>query len=202
MNSFKGKAGLAAATIMSIALAGCVSFGAKPPPQLLSLTAEHSAPAGEARTIAPGSGITVVTPDAVQKLATARIPVQVDDASVAYVKKAMWVDAPRRIFAGLMVETLKAAGTPVVDSDHFAQSPGRQLSGTLLDFGVDARTNTAVVTFDAVLSKPGGGAIETRRFTATAPVGGDIEATSAARAINGAANKVAMDVTAWIGGKT
>ena len=184
-----------------LALAGCVSFGAKPPAQLLSIASQARVAPSEARSIATGTAISVVIPDGARKLETPRVPVQVDDTSVAYVQKAQWIDVPRRMFRALLAETLKAGGTPVLDPDQFSITPHVQLSGTLTEFGVDARTNSAIVTLDAVLTKPGDKALTTQRFTASEPIGGKVDATNAARAINAAANKVAADVAAWVGAK-
>jgi len=40
-------------TLAALALAGCLSFGAKPPPTLMRLTAEAARPAEASRTARP-----------------------------------------------------------------------------------------------------------------------------------------------------
>jgi len=55
-----------------------------------------------------------------------------------------------------------------------------------------------VVTYDGSLSTAGGGRVETRRFTASAPADGT--AATVGPALNGAANQVALEVAKWIGG--
>jgi cholesterol transport system auxiliary component len=70
--------------------------------------------------------------------------------------------------------------------------------GELVDFGLDAASNNAVVTYDAILAGPGGTAIARQRFTASAPVGGKIDGADIGAPLNQAANKVAADVAAWL----
>lgn len=85
----------------------------------------------------------------------------------------------------------------MIDNDETALTPKRQLRGTLIEFGYDARSMQAVVTYDAVLDVDGQ-KVKTRRFSAqvpaTAPEAGPVSA-----ALNEAANKVASDVAEWVG---
>src|SRR5690606_24056580 len=69
--------GLAAA--LAIPLAGCLSFGAEPPEQLLTLTPDRAAPAGAAAAGEVSSALAVLEPDAQQRLNVTRVPVQVSD---------------------------------------------------------------------------------------------------------------------------
>lgn len=184
----------------ALALSGCISFGAPAPMQLLTLSSDQKVAAGAATTAAMGSALTVLDPDTPKKLDTVRMPVQVDDTSIAYVKNGLWVDTPRRLFQKLLSETISATtGRLVLDPGQFTTDPGIRLMGTLIDFGVDARTGTAVVTYDAALMSADSSKITKRRFTASAPIGGAIEPIGAGRAINVAANKVAADVAVWVG---
>src|SRR3546814_7549035 len=94
------------AALGAATLSACVSFGSEPPPFLLTLTADAAPAAGEeARTAGEAQALTVLIPTAPQKLRTQRIPVQQDDASIAYVKDAQWVEAPQRLFQRLLTET-------------------------------------------------------------------------------------------------
>ncbi|MGE4412022.1 MAG: ABC-type transport auxiliary lipoprotein family protein [Sphingobium sp.] len=182
----------------ALLLSGCVSFGAKPPPQLLTITAENGLAAGKSVRSEGLPGLSVMLPDVPRKLATTRIPVQVDATSVAYVKKAQWTEAPRDMFRNLLSETLTADGAVfVIEEDQYGLRPDRRLSGDLVDFGVDARTREAVVTYDAVLTGSDNGRATRQRFTARVPVP-DISAKKVAAPINQAANMVAAEVAAWV----
>lgn len=179
-------------------LSGCVSFGAKPPSQLLTLDAAQKVPSGASRVAGGGRTLIVADPDAPKMLDTVRVPVQLGPTSVAYVTKVQWADTPRHLFRRLLAETISATTDRVVlDSGQFSGDGGQRLSGELVAFGLDAASNNAVVTYDAVLTTPNGVALARQRFTASQPVGGKIEAGTIGAPINVAANKVAADVAAW-----
>src|SRR3546814_4938853 len=74
------------AALGAATLSACVSFGSEPPPFLLTLTADAAPAAGQARTTGEAEALTILIPTAPQKLRTQRIPVQQDDASIAYVR--------------------------------------------------------------------------------------------------------------------
>ena len=57
---------LLSALALPLALSGCISFGAKPPPTLMRLTAAEARTAPASRTAAAGSVITVVVPTVAQ----------------------------------------------------------------------------------------------------------------------------------------
>ncbi|RJF94023.1 ABC-type transport auxiliary lipoprotein family protein [Sphingomonas cavernae] len=188
------------ALVAAFVLAGCISFGAEPPPSLLSLTPEATTAAGTSRTIAPGEAITVLPPRVPAALATNRVPVQADATNIAYVKDAQWVDNPNRLFRALLSETIAAkTGRVVMDFRQFSFDPGVRIGGELRNFGVDAQAMEAVVTYDATRTLPGSDRIEERRFEARVPVT-EVRAGPVGVALNSAANKVAADVAAWIGG--
>lgn len=190
-----------AVAVGAVALSACVSFGGKPPPFLLTLDADAAPPAGPPRTAAEASTLTILIPTAPQKLRTTRIPVQQDDASVAYVKDAQWVEAPQRLFQRLVSETVRARTSRVVlDEGQYLTAPGEQLAGQLMEFGVDARSNEAVVVYQAMLVSAGGKSVTQRRFEAREAIGGKVEARPAGEALTRAANKVAADVAGWLGG--
>jgi cholesterol transport system auxiliary component len=197
---YPGPSSLLALGATGLMLSACVSFGSKPPPQLLTISAEHTLPAGQPIRSEGLPALTVMAPEVSRKLATVRIPVQVDPTTVAYVKDAQWTEAPRAMFQRLLSETIAADGAIfVVSAEQYASLPGRRLTGELVDFGIDAQTREAVVTFDAVLGGTEPGTAVRQRFTARVPVD-DIKAKKVAAPINAAANKVAADVTAWVKG--
>lgn len=178
--------------------AGCVSFGGKPPERLLTLEAAQKVPAGSPRTAGAGRSLIVAEPEAPKMLDTVRVPVQMSPTSVAYVTKVQWADTPRHLFRRLLAETISATTDRIVlDPGQFAADGGQRLTGELIAFGVDEATQSAVVTFDAVLLTPGGVALARQRFTASTPVGGKISSESVGAPLNNAANKVAGDVAAW-----
>lgn len=186
------------AAAAALALSGCFSFGAKPPPVLMRLTADQAQAAGASRTSASAQAITVVTPSVPQELRTPRVPVRTGQTSVAYLKNAQWVENPDALFGRLVGETIAArTGRVVLDPRQFSFDPGTRLTGTLQSFGLDADRLEAVVVFDGVLAR-GPDAIESRRFEARAPVAA-LDAASAPEALNRAANQVAAEVAAWVG---
>lgn len=183
----------------AVTLSACVSFGGKPPPFLLTLDADAAPAAGEARTASEAATLTILIPNAPQKLRTTRIPVQQDGASVAYVKDAQWVEAPQRLFQRLISETVAARTNRVVlDEGQYLTAPGEQLAGQLMEFGVDARTNEAVVVYQAMLVASGGKSVTQRRFEVRESIG-RIEAKPVGEALSRAANKVAADIAGWLG---
>lgn len=185
----------------ALSLAACVNLGGdKGPPFLLSLNAEAAPKTDETRTNANAAALTVLQPSAPQKLRTPRIPVQQDDASVAYVVGAAWVEAPQRLFHRLLADTLAAkTGRLVLDESQMLAAPGDQLAGQLLEFGIDARTNQAVVVFQAMLVSKDGKTIRQQRFEARQSVA-VIEPRAVGSALNRAANKIAADVALWVEG--
>lgn len=180
-------------------LAACISFGAKPPPSLLTLTPAERVPVGQVVTSAGARAITIAVPVTPASLATARVPVQATPTSIAYVKEAVWAEPPARLFARLLSDTVQArTGRVVLSSVQAVDSPNGELAGELRQFGIDAATREAVVTFDASLRRDGTQTLEKRRFEARAPVAA-IDAVSAGPALNTAANQVAAEVADWVG---
>ena len=181
----------------ALAVSGCLSFGAKPPPTLMRLTSDVQ-PGTSARTAGPGAAITVVPPSVPAELMTPRVPVRTGTTQVAYVKDAQWVEVPAILFARLLSETIAAkSGRVVLDPKQFTFDPGQRLTGTLHTFGLDADRMQAVLIYDAAVSR-GKDAVETRRFEARVPVAA-LDAASAPAALNQAANQVAAEVAAWVG---
>lgn len=184
---------------LPLALAGCVSFGAKVPPQLLRLTPTAEAPANNGVVLAKGMAVSVGFPSAPVELSNNRVPVRIGTTEVAYVKDAQWIDAPSHIFRDLLAETITArTGRPTLTPRDATMTEGPKLGGRLSEFGIDAGGNQASVVYDATLVRSGD-QVETRRFEAKAPVSGKIDEGSAGAAINAAANDVAAQVADWVG---
>lgn len=184
--------------LLATVLAGCVSLSPKPPEQLLTLTPARAAPAGAAVNGTATAALAVIEPDAEQRLSVTRVPVQVTEASVAYLKDAVWVEKPARLFQQLVSETIRSRGTRlVVDEGDLGYSAATKLSGRLLDMGYDAPTSSVVVRYDGVLQMPDG-RVQTRRFESRVP-GVAAEANAVGAALNQAANQVAGEVAEWVG---
>lgn len=185
--------------IAMLPLAGCISFGAKPPPTLLTLTSTSQVPVGQNQDSAVAKSITIQVPTTPMALATARVPVQATPTSIAYVPDAQWAEPPARLFARLSSDTIAArTGLVVLSTIQSVGDPSAQLAGELRNFGLDATTREAVVTFDASLTRAGKTTVEKHRFEARVPIT-TIDAASAATGINQAANQVATELADWIG---
>ena len=183
----------------ALLLSGCLSFGGKTPDSLLTLTtAVTPMPAGTPRTGTTASALTVLIPNTPQKLRTPRVPVQTGAIAIAYVKDAVWVEPPARLFQRLLSETIAARGSRLVlDESQYVTGPGELLSGELTEFGVDADRLEVVVVYQALrLQRDGNGVIQ-QRFEAREPVSA-IEPALVGAALNSAANKVAGDVAGWV----
>ena len=176
-------------------LGGCLGLGGKVPPTLLNLTADHAAAAGSGSSGSYRSAIAVLDPVAEMRVDVTRVPVQVDDSTVAYLKGALWVERPSHLFRHLLAETLRGRGkTLVIEGD-----PGTaalKLGGRLIDMGFDARNGSVVVRFEAVKERPNG-AIETRRFESVVS-GVAAQPGPVGVALNQAANAVAGQVADWM----
>ncbi|MBB6427368.1 ABC-type transport auxiliary lipoprotein family protein [Sphingopyxis sp. JAI128] len=188
------------AAFAAVSLSACIGLGGKTPPFLLTLDADAAPVAGGVRTASEAATLTILIPTAPQKLRTTRIPVQQDGASVTYVKDAQWVEAPSRLFQRLVSETVSARTSRVVlDEGQYLTAPGEQLAGQLMEFGVDAATNEVVVAYQAMLVSAGGKTVTQRRFEAREAIGGKVEAKPVGEALTRAANKVAGEVSDWLG---
>ena len=179
-------------------LAGCISLGAEPPPSLLTLTPATSAPAGTGASADEASAIALVPFEAPQRLDVTRVPVQVTDSEIAYLKDAVWVEKPARLFRRLLAETIRTrSNRVVVDGDDPGVLADTRLRGTVREFGYDARTSSVVVRIDMVRNGAGS-QVTTQRFEAVVP-GVAPEVGAVGPALNSAANDVAAQIAAWIG---
>jgi cholesterol transport system auxiliary component len=194
---WRGHAGLAAALTALTLLGGCISVGGKAPALLVALSAEKAAPAGAMPGGSISDALVVLDPETDRKLDMLRIPVQVDDAKIAYLKDAAWVERPARQFRHLLAETIRARGARlVIEAGDLSTGGKTTLSGRLIDMGYDARSQSVVVRYDAM--REIGGTIEARRFESVVP-GISSTAEVIAPALNRAANQVAAQVAEWVG---
>jgi cholesterol transport system auxiliary component len=179
-------------------LGGCISIGHEPPDQLIGLTPESVAPAGATASGRLADALIVLDPETSRRLDVQRVPVQVSDSAVAYLKNGVWVERPARQFRRLLAETIRARGNRLVVEGDDTQVNGKEvLSGRLLDMGYDARSRSVIVRYDA-LREGADGVAEARRFEATVP-GVAPKAATVGPALNRAANEVAKQVADWIG---
>lgn len=188
---------LGASLAASLALSGCFG-GAKVPDRLMTLSPTQTRAAATTRIAGEGEAITVVPPNMPRELQTLRVPVHESEIAVSYLKGAQWVEQPDALFARLLSETIAATtGRVVLDPSQFTFDPGQRLTGTLQRFGYDAPSAEVVAIYDATLARTGGGVV-TRRFAARVPVAAP-DAASVAPALNEAANRIAVEVAAWVG---
>ncbi len=185
---------------LSLALGGCLSLGGKVPPTLLTLTPATTVPAGTVTTGDPRTAIMVMEPETDQHLAVVRVPVQIDDTNVAYIKNAVWVERPARLFRALLAETLRSKTSALVLEDtQAAANVGTRVSGRLIDMGYDTRTGSVVVRFEAIRSTTGNAVVSTKRFESVVP-GIEAKPEAVGPALNQAANDVAAQVAGWVVG--
>jgi cholesterol transport system auxiliary component len=190
---------LAAAVALSLGGCALLGGGPKPPPWLLTLTPSTPAPTSVVRSANAGEAVTIDLPVIPKELRSVRVPAQVGETAIAYIKDLQWVDTPDHLFQDLVQETvLRTTNRVVIDPKQSTLDPGLVVTGQLLSFGYEAGQGTVLVRYDAALSTAGGTRVETRRFEARAPADGT--AATVGPALNTAANQVALDVAKWIGG--
>ena len=198
MQRMNSKVGALAALSAVVALSGCISLGAKPPEQLLNLTATSTAPAGTSASGNAENAIAVMDVEAPQKIDVARVPVDTSGSSLAYLQDAQWVEKPARLFTRLVSDTLRARGNHlVVSGTDLEDAAATKLSGTLQAMDYDASSGAVVVRFDAVLQTKDG-TIRSKRFESTVS-GVAAAAAPVGAALNQAANEVATQVADWVG---
>lgn len=184
---------------LTLPLAGCISFGAKPPSTLMTLQPATALPAGPAMIAREGTSVTVYVPTTPPELGGLRVPVRAGPTAIAYLQNAQWADVPARLFRNLLAETITGkTGRVALDPRQYVLAPGQRLAGRLTDFGLDAAAGQAVATFDATLIRKDGGLLETRRFQARLPVATQ-DGPGVATALSRASNRIADEVADWIG---
>jgi len=182
------------------ALSACVSFGGvEPPPSLLTLSPDQELAAGATQSGPQTGSLVVALPAAPQKLNTIRVPVQTSGGTgIAYLKDAVWVDKPARLFQDLLSETIAARNNRLVLTATEAGGKAQTyITGELVNFGLDGPSLTVTVTYDAVKmtkDQP----VEKKRFEARESVFA-AEPGPVGEGLNRAANKVAVDVAEWVG---
>lgn len=189
---------LAAPMLALSLLSGCISLGAEPPEQLLTLTSATSVPSGAATEGEASAALAVQVPSVSQRLNVNRIPVVTSDSSLAYLADAFWVEKPAQLFRTVLAETIRAEGNRMVatggELEYVAQT---RLSGQLVAMDYDATSASVVVRYDAVLEMAEG-RILTRRFEERIS-GVPAEANAVGAALNDATNRVADQVAEWVG---
>jgi cholesterol transport system auxiliary component len=191
---------VAATALAATILSGCVKLDGKAPASLLTLTSAARVAGGDARSAVPADAISISVPMVPQALANTRVAVNSGDVSVAYVKDAVWVEPPAKLFHRVLSETVSAkTGKVVIDPRQFVIDPGTQLTGQLRQFGVDvdAGRHEAVIIYDAALRRAKSSKVDTRRFEARVPVS-VVETLAVGNALNQAANRIAGEVADWI----
>ena len=180
-----------------LALGACLG-GSKTPPTLLTLTSQ-AAPVAISRSASAAETVTIEVPIAAKEIRQVRVAALEGPGQVTYIKGLQYVDTPDKLFQNLLSETIKRTTRRIVlDPKQAGLDPGVKVTGTLERFGYDASTGQVTVVYDASMSTQGGTRVETRRFEANVPTDGT--AASVGQAINGAANAVANQAAAWIGG--
>ena len=183
-------------------IAGCVSLGSEPPPSLLTLTPSAMAPADVPVTASEAPVISLTEFEAPQRLNVTRVPVQVSDSEIAYLKDAGWVEKPARLLRRLIAETMRSQSKRVVfDAEMPGMTGAVKVSGVLREFGFDARgggeLGIVTVRFDAV-RRGEDGSVTAQRFEARIE-GVAPEAQPVGAALNQAANDVAGQIASWAG---
>ena len=197
-----GRRGQVAAVVAGLLLlGGCINLGGgKAPGNLISLSVQPGPSAGVAMlksTAKPGEALVVFEPQTDRSLSAVRVPVQVNDTSIAYLTDVTWIDHPSRLLRSLLAETIRGRGKRLVFEDDQAEAKGNsRLTGRLGAMGYDARSRSVVVRYDA-LQQLADGTLKSRRFEAVkkgiAPKG-----PAVAAALNDAANEVAGQVADWV----
>lgn len=205
LNIIPQSVGLAGKMMIGLALlatAGCVKLGSEPPARLLTIASDARVEAGVAASTSSEGALFIDEPSVPKSLATPRVAVRDSATSIAYVKDALWADTPARQFQALLTETVRSrSNVLVLDPAQYLARTGHVLNGTLVEFGIDALSQQAIVTFDATMLSPDGQTMTRQRFTASVPVS-RIDANSVAPAISAAANQVAVAVSDWIASRT
>ena len=185
--------------LAAFSLSGCISFGPKPPPRLMALSATTPLAAGPSISTGDARAVQIARLGAIPALGTQRVLVTDGPTAIAYLKGGLWAAAPTDLFRGLLAETITVRTGRVVTEPRLLQvQPNTRLAGQISAFGLDGPSSAVVVTFDATLSHEGSDQIQSRRFSARLPVSSQ-QPEAIAAALNQAANQVAGEVADWIG---
>ncbi|WP_156170831.1 ABC-type transport auxiliary lipoprotein family protein [Croceicoccus naphthovorans] len=190
---------LTAPVALALMLAGCISIGGggEAPEQLITFRATDAPAPGSGVTTDMTNAIVVFAPEVDDRLDVNRVPVQVDETGVAYLKDATYVDRPARLFQHLLAETLRAkSGRLVIEGEDPGVQVRTRVYGRLIEAGYDAQTSSVSVVYDAIAITPDG-SVRQERFGSTVD-GVPAEAASVAPALNRAANAVALQAAEWV----
>lgn len=195
--------GLLALVLLS-ACGPLVQIGGNAPPAASLLTLSATTPPAPYAGPAPASGtVGVEIPAVPLTLQTLRLPVTNNATETTYLVGASWAEQPNRQFQRLLADTLAAKGVPVIDTRQARTPAARSLTGTLRDFGLDVSDPAAPVVrvrYDAQLAGSRTAKdVMLRRFEAVEPVTAQTPVAVAA-ALNRAANRLALEVAAWVTG--
>ena len=76
------------------------------------------------------------------------------DSTLAYLKDAVWVEKPARLFQNLVVESVRARGNRlVVREGDLGYNAITQLSGQLLDMGYDVASGSTAAAVGSAESR-------------------------------------------------
>ncbi len=143
--------------------------------------------------------MTIARLGAIPALGTQRVLVTDGATEIAYLKGGQWAAQPTDLFRSLLSETISTkTGRIVVDPRLLAIQADTRLSGQISAFGLDGPGRAVVVTFDATLAHSDSDQVQSRRFSARAPVSSE-QPDAVANALNQAANQVAGEVADWVG---
>ena len=197
---------LAAAATAVLVLAGCgplvqIGGNAEPPEAVFTLRADPAPASPQARSSDPAATLRVEGTTVPGALQTLRLPVITRDTELAYLVGAAWVEQPNQLFTRLLLDTI-AARTPltVLNPRQSGIPAARELSGQLMEFGLDVRDPAAPsvrLRYDATLTTSDGRLIATRRFDQTMPTPSQMPRDVAAT-LNQAANQMAAQVSDWV----
>ncbi|APG62316.1 hypothetical protein LPB140_05290 [Sphingorhabdus lutea] len=178
-------------------LSACISLGTDPLPSMLTLKSNQMLDAGQVKSLNNENGLVIALPLLPRKLDTTRIPVQIDDQNIAYLTQTAWVDKPNNLFQSLLMEQISAGSNFVVmDEEQGFGKNIQRISIKFHEFGIDSRTNQAMIIADVTRHHPVNMPI-TKRFAANVPVA-EIAPSQAGYSLNKAANMVAADILTWI----
>ncbi len=187
-------------TVLTVLLTGCVNIGAKgpKPTALLTLHATSIAASDRAITGLAGDAITIGLPLTPQSLAVARIPVTDGRGQITYLTGVTWVEPPSRLFKALLTDAIATkTGRLILDPRQTLQKAGSDLTGQLLDFGIDLPSKSVIVTYDALLTHANTKLVASRRFQARVQLAA-LDGPEVSAALNQAANDVATQIAEWV----
>ncbi|MEM9733250.1 MAG: ABC-type transport auxiliary lipoprotein family protein [Pseudomonadota bacterium] len=189
----KGQKALALAVALCVLPSCALLKRPEAPRQTYELTAPDSfATAGGTR-----SQLLVKVPNALKGLDSDRVLVKADDGSISLLAGVQWVDTIPAMVQAKLVESFEntgRAGATAKPGDGLVID--HQLISDLRRFEID-RGRAVIELSIKLLADKSGQVLETRIFTATAPVRGT-EPGDNARALTRAFESLAKDVVAWV----